>query len=440
MMSIQKPTLSGLTRRACLAGLAGTALQMSARVPADARAPTRAAFLTRGLIDGAGRRYGECAVLSVGGRIADIVPGSPSLDSGAWRVHDFTDYIAAPGLVECHGHLVADGGRIDPSAFADAPERILSVAQDNAAQLVRAGVTSFRDLGGSGGAPQVIRERIRRGEIAGPRIVAAGAPVTIVNGPADFWGGAVEQPEDGPSMVARQIEAGADVIKIMGAGGVTTGAVSPFRSVFAQPVMDEMVASAHRAGLRVAVHCHGAQSILVAARAGADTLEHVSFLTPDGSAIDEAVLAELLIYRPYMTPTLLGLSKRTDAPSVASFKKRLAVASRLYRAGLSLIAGTDAGAPGIQMGETASEAALLTRLGMSNRDAIIAATSLAAEALGRAGEVGQLTTGAAADINFYKDDPEENISVLAAPFETALGGRLVSEMMNSNGDEMKGGQ
>ena len=87
----------------------------------------------------------------------------------------------------------AHGARSGParSAFqtaADRPTRAAAMAQ-RAVEMVRAGITTARDLGGGEWLELELRDRIARGEAVGPRLVCAGQPVTSPQGHCYFWGG-----------------------------------------------------------------------------------------------------------------------------------------------------------------------------------------------------------------------------------------------------------
>ncbi|MGH3674126.1 MAG: amidohydrolase family protein, partial [Pseudonocardiaceae bacterium] len=129
-----------------------------------------------------------------------------------------------PGLINAHVHLAFTAGP-DRLAQLTAPvdEAPLALAMaGRAQQLINCGVTTVRDLGDRGGLTLALRASIDAGELAGPQILAATAPLTPRGGHCWFLGGEVTGAEEIRQRIHRNAAAGADVIKVMVSGGSMT--------------------------------------------------------------------------------------------------------------------------------------------------------------------------------------------------------------------------
>ena len=139
------------------------------------------------LIDGTGAAVQHDRAMYVeDGRIVGIEPaGDPPADA---EVIDLADSSVLPGLIDGHVHLVFSAGTYPLGDLeVEDDQRLLLRAVAAARQALGAGITTVRDLGGRGGVTFRVRDGITAGLIAGPRILAAGSPITITGGTAIFW-------------------------------------------------------------------------------------------------------------------------------------------------------------------------------------------------------------------------------------------------------------
>jgi imidazolonepropionase-like amidohydrolase len=192
--------------------------------------------------------------------------------------------------------------------------------------------------------------------------------------------------------------------------------------------MDAIVDEAHRLRKRVAVHAHGAEGAKVAIRAGADSIEHGSFL-------DDEALRLMRERGTYLVPTLLAGEYVTKGPGAASLppevrakaEAAMAERSRSFRRALELGVkigfGTDSGVS--PHGVNAQEFALMVAHGMTPLAAIRAATIDAATALGREREFGSLAPGKAADVVAVAGDPFADITATEHVVLVMKGGEIV---------------
>ena len=295
-----------------------------------------------------------------------------------------------------------------------------------ALRMARAGFTTVRDLGSQPQAGFAVRDAVADGLFAGPRIVASGPGLSIVGGHNDYATGIV--PEFANAVYAaypqywvctgavacadgvrRLAASGANVIKMMATGGVTDPGDIGLEQHFSNEEMKAIIDTAHSLHLKVAAHAHGTQGILNAARLGVDSIEH-------GTFIDAAGVQAMKANGTYFVATLMAfaaeeqyLGKGVYAPntekkareSLKVWGKGLNMA---YRAGVKIALGTDAAMfPHEQANREL--ALMVTKGGMSTRDALIAATRGGADLLGIADRTGTLEPGKSADLIAVEGDP-----------------------------------
>lgn len=334
-----------------------------------------------------------------------------------------------PGLIDAHVHMCLDPNIRDPYAhdkFSD--EELLEHMQGRALEMLKAGITTARDLGGGRWLELKLRDMIDEGEVVGTRLICAGQPVTSVGGHCHFWGGEAENLEQSSKVIERQIEKGVDLIKIMATGGSITPGSTPKDSQFSAEQMVAMVGQAKTCGFDVAAHCHGTDGISNAAHAGVTTIEHCSWVGEEGWARDyqSSVVETIVNNGVWVSPTInagwhryIG-TKSFEGIISENYKKMKA-------AGVKLIASTDAGIPGVFHRDLPKAIPVFAHFaGLSNVEALRAATSGCAEAIGLGDRVGQIAPGYSADFVAYRGNPLEDLSCLATPEFVFSRGRRVS--------------
>ena len=389
--------------------------------------------------DGSGKSVSPSPVVIrvEAGRIAARGPADPrSRDA---EIIDFgcepgRDAVAIPGLIDAHVHMTLDPQIVDPRRqLAVTQHELESAMRSRARAMLRAGITTARDLGGGAWLELALRDRIERGEIEGPRLLCAGQPVTSPRGHCFFWGGEAGDGDEIQRVVRRQIERGADWIKVMATGGVMTQGSRASDAQFDERALRALVSEARAGGRAVAAHCHGTSGIRNAAAAGARTIEHCSFAGAAGfgADLDEAVV-ELLARREelWVSPTVnAGWARRREKDGRASeFAERMdACLRRLRAAGVPLVASTDAGIPGVRHDGLPAALPVFARYaGLAPLDALRAATSVTARALGLDGETGALRPGLAADLVVVEGNPLRDLTVLSRPRLVVARGRVVA--------------
>ena len=369
-------------------------------------------------------------ILVEGDRIASIAGVATERDAS---VVDLEGRYVLPGLIDMHVHLVWSGDPDPAEQVQRESEQLTTIrAVANAQAQLRGGVTTVRDLGGNADIAVTVAAAIDKGLIEGPSIVAAGQTIIMTGGHDPFWGLASDGTDAVIRSVRRQVRIGARVIKLAATGGVygrpQGEAIGQAELTFEE--LSAAVAEAHRLGLKVAAHAVGADGIRDAVRAGVDTVEHGNFLTEE--IVDlmrrhgTALCPTLAIYRTIAAGADHGI------PDYATQKAQQAVSAHVEsftmarEAKIPIIAGTDAGSCATPHPALVGELAAMCELGMPADDALRAATSTAADVLGKAPIAGRVALGAQADLLVVAADPREDVGVLLNPYLVLRAGRTFS--------------
>lgn len=391
-----------------------------------ASAETFAVQAGRLIVDASKPARGPSTVIVDNGRISRIDDGFTA-PAGA-TVVDARASTVLPGLIDAHVHLTSDPGTPFWREAIDPNELAAIVGVKNALLTAQAGFTTVRDLGAPGASSFALRDSIRDGTVPGPRIVASGGALAIVGGHGDVSGfrpevNAVLDPggtctgaDQCAAKVREWAKRGSDLIKITSTGGVLSQQGRGLEGHFDPAEIRAITSTAHRLGLKVAAHAHGARGIEDAARAGVDSIDHGTFA--DGPALQAMKQSG-----SWMVPTLMAFTGVRDRlgkniyTAVVEAKGRQALAVWGYsltaarRAGVKIAFGTDAGV--FEHGRNAEEAELMVRLGgMTPREVLVSATTGAAQLLDIAGETGTLDPGKSADLIAVQGDPLADATAL----------------------------
>jgi imidazolonepropionase-like amidohydrolase len=239
------------------------------------------------LIDGTGQLLDRTDIRIEGYRIGAIGRGLPP-QKEEWDLGGAT---VIPGLINAHVHLVLDAGPDPIGRAVQLPPAYLALEAGRRAEaMLRAGITTARDLGGIGHADLALRRAIAEGVVQGPRLLVSGRLICMTGGHG--WQMGVEA--DGPDAVRKaaraEIKAGVDVVKIMATGGIMTAGVQPGAAQFTEEEIRAAVEEAHKASLRTATHAQGTTGIRNAVRAGIDSrarfFPHRAAVRGNGPATD----------------------------------------------------------------------------------------------------------------------------------------------------------
>ena len=395
------------------------------------------------LIDGkGGQPLTNQAVVVQDGRIRDIKPwGDESVASLSQEaeVIDVDGATLLPGLIDAHLHLASNADRKPGERPKDLPpesdESILLRAVGNAQAALGAGVTTVCDCGGPSHLVFAVRDAIKDGVIEGPRVLASGYPITTSEGHGHSAGREAHSSEEVRQAVAERVEAGADFIKIMATGGGGKPG-----SQYGLEELEAATAEATRLGRKIVAHCHGTMGIKDTLEAGGIAIHHCSFLEQDGSSVFDSDIAEAIVRKgTYVCPTntvdyrnwqMLGDSAE-GTEKLAPRAQIVPTWRELFRSGVKLVAGSDAGVAQVFCDDYALIMELMVaELGMSPMQAILAGTKVAAEAIGLEDEIGTLEVGKRADIIAVSGNPLEDITALRQVRLVMVGGKVVSNQLS----------
>lgn len=354
-------------------------------------------------------------------------PGSLTPDPDTVVV-DLDGAALLPGLIDGHVHLVWSSGS-DPADDVERDGEQLTVvrAAANARAHLAAGVTTIADLGSNWDVAITIATAIERGLVSGPTVLAAGRTVAMTGGHDPFWVNMCDGVDAITRGVREQVFAGAGIIKTAATGGVY-GRAHGEEVGASELTAEELTALAtetRRRGLRSTAHALGTEGIAAAVRAGIDVIQHGVFLT-------EEIVAAMVEHGTTLSPTLsvYRTIAAGSAPGYAVTKAAEVVQAHdesvrmAHRAGVPIIAGTDAGSPGMPHPSLARELACLAEIGLPGVDVLKAATSRAADALGAAGR-GRIAVGGAADLITVDGDPLTEPTITTSPTRVIKAGRVV---------------
>jgi imidazolonepropionase-like amidohydrolase len=329
-----------------------------------------------------------------------------------------------PGFMDMHVHLTGDAETPFFARMSYSVPRQTVVGVKNARKTLMAGFTTVRNVGAAGYSVIAIRDGVNAGEVDGPRIYATGPSLSITGGHCDNNFMPPEKKDlsegvaDGPwavrAKVRENIKYGANAIKLCATGGVFSKGTKVGIQQYTVDEMKAAVEEAHRRGLTVAAHAHGTDGIKAAIVAGVDSVEHVSFLDDEGVALAKR-FGTYFSMDIYNTEYTLTYGEQNGVPEENLSKERqVSKAQRdsftkAVKAGVNMVFGSDAAI--YPHGDNAKQFSRMVRFGMTEMQALQAATINAATLLKRETDLGAIREGYLADIVAVGGDPLTDISV-----------------------------
>ena len=386
------------------------------------------ALVGANLIDGTGGPVlRDAAVLIDGERLKAVGPAvAVALPPGA-DVIDVSGLTLLPGLIDCHDHLASKGydlasrwGLAEPVSLQHL--RTAKVLE----QTLAAGYTCVRDAGWLDAG---FKEAVEEGLYPGPRLMVSVSIVSPTGGLGDHVcpAGHRRPWEDDPLLpsgvangvdgvrakVRELVRVGADVIKFATTGGASSRrGHGPRDAAFGADEIEALVGEARALGRKTMCHAVGGPGLRRAIEGGAGSIEHGCYL-----AEEPDLLKMMAGMGTFFAPTfeVYDFHSRVSPPHVVERTKALMQVHEeslhlALAAGVKVVAGTDAG--GFVHGDNAREIELLAERGMSNMQALQAATGWAAECVGLDQDIGTLEPGKLADLLVVDGDPLRDIGVL----------------------------
>jgi len=367
------------------------------------------------VLDGKGATLKNVQIVVEGSTITKVGAGS------AKATYDLTGLTVMPGWIDTHvhigAHFGADGRATMGSTRNETPGETALYGAGNAYQTLLAGFTTVQSLGAPSDKP--LRDLINAGVIPGPRILTSIRQINENTG----------DPEKLRAFVRQAGTEGADVIKLFATKSIRDGG--------AQSMTDAQIAAtcaeAKAQKLRSVVHAHASEGAKAAILAGCTTIEHGAFLNDEVLQLmaDRGVYFDpnFLVLHNYLDnkPKFLGTGNYTEE-GFAHMGKAVPLMSDVLRRAMKhkvkIVLGTDAvaGAHGRNFEE------MIYRVrdgGQSAMDAIVSATSLAAESLGLEKKLGTVAPGLEADLVAVAGDPLKDITAVRRVVFVMKGGKVV---------------
>ena len=335
---------------------------------------------------------------------------------------DLGDVTLMPGMIDVHVH---PDWHFQPNGLyglregqpRETPEQTAAAIQANLDATLDAGVTTVQSLGAA--SDKLRRDAINAGTMRGPRILTSLGQIQ----------GGSRTPDQLREQVRTLKANGADVIKFFASGSIRDGG----KMNVAQAQVDAVCGEARAQGLRAVVHAHDPDSIKSAVQAGCSQIEHGLFA--DDSAMKAMKDANVffdpnigLVLQNYLENKAKYMgSGNYNEEGFAFMEKAVPTLAPMFRraraAGLRMPMGTDAVAGA--HGQNAREAiARVLEGGQTPKDALIGATSLAAESLGLGKLIGSIAPGYEADIIAVAGDPTKDITRLREVPFVMKGGKV----------------
>ena len=378
------------------------------------------------LIDGTGAEVKEnVSVIIENGKFTGI---GNDVESANAEVIDGGGKYMLPGMIDTHVHLSTE--------FKPLAERVATPfsyqfyeAAKYAERTINAGITTVRDaLGSSLG----FKQAINNGLVTGPRMQVSVNALSITGGHGDGYNysgidlslvkpyeGMPDGIADGVDEVRKKtrelLRAGADVIKVMATGGVSSPTDHPKFTQYSLEELKVIVEEAQfRNGVKVMAHAQGLEGIKNCVEAGIHSIEH-------GIYLDDEVIEKMIEKGTYLVPTLLapvsviefadelGISEAGLKKSKEVMEDHKASFKKAYDAGVKIAMGTDAGV--FKHGTNLRELELMVESGATPMDAIVMSTKNAAECM-EIENLGLVKEGYIADFILTESNPLENIGIL----------------------------
>jgi imidazolonepropionase-like amidohydrolase len=380
-------------------------------------------------------------VMVVDGRIVEV---GRSLRAGdGVEIVDANGATLLPGLVDAHVHVTA--ATADLSALPRlAPSYVTAQSAEIMRAMLERGFTTVRDVGG---ADWGLSRALSEGLLTGPRLLFCGKALSQTGGHADMRSlgevafddcsccAGLGRVADGVAAVraaARdELRKGASHIKVMASGGVASPTDRIDSVQYSVEELEAVVEEAEAANRYVAAHAYTARAINRALEAGVRSIEH-------GNLLDDESVRLLQTRDAYLVPTLVtywalkqegmdhGLPRDSWEKVDAVLGAGLTALEQAARGGVRIAYGSDL-LGGMQRHQS-HEFRLRAEV-QSPLEVLRSATTVAADLLGMADQIGCLTPGAHADILVIDADPVEDAGVLADPAThvraVIQGGRVV---------------
>ncbi len=384
------------------------------------------------LVDGLSDEvYHDRMVVIQDGRITAIADGDAEAPPGAEHL-DLSDKTCLPGLINSHVHLgVKPEDAVDYNIYyTSTVDQQNQIALGFAEVNLLTGFTTVRNVGEF--FPESIthaKASIEAGEAMGPRIRNGGPYMTIPGGGGSLAVPYIDISEIPPAAqqgVARGAEAfrekaqlavakGYDHLKVIASGAVFSFGASPGAPEMTQDEIAAVVEVAHAAGIKVTAHVHSAQSGIDAVLAGVDSIEHASLLSDEviEMVAEAGVVLSMDVYNGTYTDTVgreQAYPEEYLQRNYDTTEAQRIVFEKAYAAGIPIMYGTDGGVLPHHMAGWQFD--IMVERGMTPMDAIRSATSLPADHMEIAADVGAIEVGRFGDLIAVSGNPLDDMKIM----------------------------
>jgi imidazolonepropionase-like amidohydrolase len=409
----------------------------------------RLLFKNAKVIVGDGKVFERSDVLVEGASIAALGERLP--EEPGTVVVDCTGKVVMPGLIDAHVHIAMWAGEVDWGNILDIPDEYLAIrATTYLSWWIQRGFTTIFEPLARRDLPFELRRALRDGIINGPRLLVSGPAIVGTGARGVFFGPLEVTSADAMRKAVREqvsIYRNADVIKIMATSEMLTGHVESRVQLTGEEIA-AAVDEAHKAGVPVHCHAYGGPGVSLAVQQNVDLIIHgqpigwefepnlaygewqthrridggrranTDYMGTYAKMADKGVFwAPTLSYyykirnehwdefQSKINPFIVGRAELVAESLERNF--RLA-----HEAGVPIVLGSDTGMPFTYHGDSAWELTLMVKFGMSEAEALEAATLRAAKSLWIDDRTGSLEVGKRADLLVLGADPLRNIDVL----------------------------
>jgi imidazolonepropionase-like amidohydrolase len=398
------------------------------------------------VIDGNGKIFENGAVVVEKDSIAQVFEGGvpEGFPASGAEIVELPGCTILPGLIDTHVHLNLPGdGTTLEVAVRETDSVLAATAALNAARALDAGITTVRDVGAARETVFGVRRALELGHGAGARIVAGGQPITITGGHTWYLGGEADGEDALRRKVREMCKLGADFIKVMATGGGTIGTMS-WLPAYRPEELAALADEAHRMGRKITAHCLCAAATEQVVDAGFDGIEHAGFLVDKAGRQEFVPATAEKVARSGIPCTstlavggfMLKAMRAIENPNAQEravldrwehmAEDNLDQFRRMREAGVTWVAGTDAGWRYTIIEGLPLELELMQQGGCGAMETITAATGLAARVLGIADRLGTLRPGMLADVIAVRGNPLDDLATLGDPVLVMQGGKVHS--------------
>jgi imidazolonepropionase-like amidohydrolase len=387
------------------------------------------------------------AVLTEGERIRAVVPQRelPPDVGSTHRVHDLGDVSLLPGLVDVHAHMHCSA---TPDAYhlvtTESHEALLLRSAANVRAVLMSGVTTLRDIGSKNEIAFPVRDAVRRGLVAGPRLILTGTPITTTAGHCWMFGTEADTVDEVITAVRRQKKLGADCIKMMATGGMFTPTANPRTVQYPAATLRAAVQEAERLDMQIVAHTLSADGVRNCAEAGIHHLVHARWFSADprkgleydpevsnrivanGQAVDVTFGLHLLGHEALEAGAPPPKPHWSVSAAPVSMEEHVEVTRDMRARGVRFITGLDMGMAHARFDASSANArAFVKWFGYSPWQALAVSTAESAEAMRLGHEIGAIRPGLVADLMSVAGDPAADIAALRDAVDVIQAGRPV---------------